>query len=186
MAQINIPGSGAWLTIATALNNMFTELFGRTGGATYSDGQYTEASPLVLVAGVITPLPNDKSTAVETQLPVDLTTLYDGASILANEGDMLSITVSFSLKPTVTATDEVEVWIDNTSGTGTPIIYANLLKKTTAFKQLVGAERPILYTTTAFASALWQSNGARLRVKANGACDVYGISYTINRLSKAR
>jgi hypothetical protein len=186
MAQINIPGSGIWSTIATALNNMFTELYGRTGVATYTDGQYTEASPLVLVAGVTTPLPNDKATVVETQLPVDLATLYDGASILATEGDGVVITISFTLKPTVTATDEVEVWIDNTAGTGSPAIYASLLKGTFAFKQLVGAERPILYTVNALASEFWETNGGRIKIKANGAANVYGINYTIARAHKAR
>ena len=186
MAQSNIPSTGVWGTITTLLNNMFTELYGRAGGATYTDGEFTEASPLVLVADVVTPLPNDKSTFVESQLPVDLTSLYDGAKILATEGDILSITVSLSLKPKVTAADQVEIWIDTTAGAGTPAIAANLLKGIFAFKQGVGSVRPILYTVNVLAADLWAINGGRLKIKSNGASDIYGIYYTISRVSKAR
>jgi hypothetical protein len=186
MSQINIPVTVDWGPTTVALNSMFTELYGQAGGATYTDGQYTEATPFVLVANVITSIPNNKATAVETQLPVDLTTLYNGTGVLAAEGDGALITVSFLLKPTVTATDQVEVWIDTTAGIGTPIKDANLFKGTTGFKQLVGAERPILYSINAQASALWGANGARLKVRANGACGIYDISYTVNRVSKAR
>ena len=186
MAQINIPVDVLWGPASVALNLMFTELYGQAGGATYYDGQYTEASPFVLAAGVATSLPNNKATVEEAQLPVDLTTLYDGTGILATQGDGVLVTVSFSLKPTVTATDEVQVWIDNTAGVGSPVADANLLKTTVAFKQLVGAERPILYSLNAQASALWGSNGARIKIQTNGACNIYGISYTINRVSKAR
>ena len=186
MAQINIPVDVVWGPASVALNSMFTELYGQAGGATYTDGQYTEASPFVLVASVITSIPNNKATAVETQLPVDLTTLYNGTGVIATEGDGMLISVSFSLKPTVTATDQVEVWLDTTAGIGTPAADANLFKDITSFKQLVGAERPILFSMNAQASALWGSNGARLKVRANGACGIYDISYTVNRVSKAR
>ena len=186
MAQINIPVDVLWGPASVALNLMFTELYGQDGGATYYDGQYTEASPFVVVANVTTTLPNNKATVEEAQLPVDLTTLYDGTGILATQGDGMLVTVSFLLKPTVTATDEVQVWMDTTAAVGTPAADANLLKDTTAFKQLVGAERPILYSLNAQASALWATNGARINIKTNGACNIYGISYTINRVSKAR
>jgi hypothetical protein len=186
MAQINIPGSAAWLTVATALNNMFAEVFGRTGWGDYSDGLYTEASPLALVANVATFLPNDKATTLETQKPTDIATFYDGARIIGRNGDGLAVTVNFKAKPTVTATDEVMVFVDITAGTGTPVKFANLFKNITSFKQGVGVERPISLTFSGYTAATWETNGGRIKIQANGACDVYDISYTITRTHKAR
>ena len=57
--QINIPSSGLWSTIASALNAMFDVLFGRTGWGDYVDTLYTEASPFSLADGVTYNLPNN-------------------------------------------------------------------------------------------------------------------------------
>ena len=186
MAQINIPGSGLWSAISTALNNMFSDLYGRTGWADYSDGLYTQASPLALVANVETFLPNDKAATLETQKPTDIATFYDGARIIGRNGDGIAITLNFTATPTVTATDQVLVWVDITAGTGTPVKLANLFKNITSFKQGVGVERPISLTFSGYTADTWEANGGRIKIQANGACNVYDISYTITRTHKAR
>lgn len=186
MARINIPTSGAWASVAGAINAMFTEIFGRTGWGDYEDSVYTSASPLALVAGVATFLPNDKGTTLEGQKPSDVATFYDGIRIPGREGDGIAVTINFTLVPTVTATDEVLVWVDITAGTGTPVRLANLFKNITSFKQLVGAVRPISLTFSGYTAATWAANGGRVMIQANGACNVYGISYTITRTHKAR
>ena len=186
MAQINIPGNGIWSTMVAALNSMFTEVYGRTGWADYSDGLYTQASPLALVADVATFLPNDKAITLESQKPTDIATFYDGTKIIGRDGDGIAVTVNFTAVPTVTASDEVLVWVDITAGTGTPAKLANIFKNITSFKQGVGIERPISLTFSGYTASTWETNGGRLKIQSNGACNIYGISYTITRTHKAR
>jgi hypothetical protein len=186
MARINLTYAGVWETFVNAFNAMFIDLYGWSGWADYTDTVYTSASPLALVAGVATFLPNDKGTTLEGQKPTDVATFYDGTYILGRDGDGIAVTVNFTARPSVTATDEVSVWVDITAGTGTPTRFANLFKNITSFKQGVGVERPISLTFSGYTAATWEANGGRLKIQSNGACDVYDISYTITRTHKAR
>jgi hypothetical protein len=186
MSKINIPVTVDWGPATVALNNMFTELYGQSGGASYFDGQYTQVSPFVLLPNVDTALPNNKQTVDETQKPSDVTTFYDGTKIILNEGDIIALSINFTLVPTVTATDEVVVWVDSTGGTGVPAVYSELFKSITSFKQLVGAERNILYTANFLAPASWATNGGAVKIRSNGTSNIYNIYFTISRIHKAQ
>lgn len=112
MAIIDIPSSGVWGTIATALNTMFSELFGRTGWGQYQDTQYTSVSPFALAADTDTNLPNNAGSVIETQKPTDVTTFYDGTVITGRNGDGVTLTIEFQAEPTNVATTYLEVWVD--------------------------------------------------------------------------
>lgn len=187
MAQISIPSSGLWGTIANSLNTMFSELFGRTGWADYTDTQYTSASPLTLVADTITNLPNNAGTTVDSQKPTDITTFYDGTVITGRNGDDIVITVDMKIKPTQVGTTSAEVWFDITGGTGTPTALANLYKRLITFPKGVNVERPFSFSVEGYTLGTWETNGAVVKIISNdGTSDVYDIRYVIKRTHKAR
>lgn len=186
MALINIPSSGVWSTIASALNAMFSELFGRTGWGDYVDTQYTSVSPFQLVTGVVRSLPNNKGTVIETQLPTDVTTFYDGTVITGRNGDGILITVDFKATPRAAGTNELEIYLDITGGTGTPANLAKLYPRQITFNKGVGVEKPINFTTSAYTLNTWEANGGVFKIVANGACDIYDIRYVLTRTHKAR
>ena len=186
MAQINIPSSGLWSTIATALNNMFSEIFGRTGWADYADAQYTTSNRFPIPAATDTSLPNNAGNTVDFQKPTDVATFYDGASITGRNGDGLTFTFEFIAVPTNVNTTEIEIWIDITGGTGTPTNLANLYRRLETFEKGVGVEKTITYTITGYTLGTWEANGGVVKVRTNGACDVFGVRYVLTRTHKAR
>lgn len=185
MAQINIPSSGVWATIATALNNMFAELFGRTGWGAYADTQYTQSSQFAVTA-VTTNLPNNKGSVIESQKPTDVTTFYDGTTILGRNGDGILITVEFFITPTNANTSLVEVWLDLTGGTGTPANLANVYRRPFTFPKGTGVERKISFTVAGYTLDTWEANGAVVKILTDNTATVYGASCIITRTHKAR
>lgn len=76
----------------------------KTGFAKYSDGTYTEASPLTLTASTVADLTNDKLTSLEPVLPTDVTTFYDGTVLkLEDTTGLYEVTVEFKIKNTTDA-----------------------------------------------------------------------------------
>lgn len=186
MALINIPTSGLWSTISTALNSMFSEIYGRTGWASYSDTQYTSASPLTLATDTVTALPNNAGSIVDSQKPTDITTFYDGTVITGRNGDGLSLTFDFKARPTNQNTTEIEIYIDITGGTGTPANLAKLYDRLESFDKGVGVEKAIAYTINGYTLGTWESNGGVVKVVTNGACEIYDVRYVLSRTHKAR
>ena len=185
MALINIPESGLWATIAAALNSMFTEIFGFSGWGSYTDTQYTSASPLSLLADTDTVIPNNKGTVIETDKPSDISTFYDGTVITGRSGDDIIISVDFAVKPTNAGTDFIEVWFDITGGTGTPVVLSTLYRRIFSFPKGSGVERRISFSHSGYTLGTWEANGAVLYVKANNTAEIYDISYIIKRTHKA-
>lgn len=186
MAQINIPTSGLWSSISSALNSMFSEIFGSTGWGEYVDTQYTSASPFQLVADTPENLPNNKAAVIESQKPTDVDTFYDGTGITGRNGDGILITIDFKATPRAAGTTEILVYLDITGGTGTPANLARLYPRLVTFNKGVGVEKDINYTFSGYTLGTWDANGAEIKVIANGACDVYDIRYVITRTHKAR
>lgn len=94
--QINIPSTGAWGTVSTALNSMFDIIFGRTGWANYADDEFVQGNPLVVSQGTEIVLPNNAATVIESQIPFDYTQLYSGSRVLSNNiGDTFTVRVTF-------------------------------------------------------------------------------------------
>jgi hypothetical protein len=186
MALISIPTSGIWSSIASALNSMFSEIFGMTGWGNYSDTQYTSASPISISGGVDITLPNNKLNSIETQKPTDITTFYDGVTIPGRNGDGILISIEFTIKPTNVATTLCEAWIDITGGTGSPVNLANLYRRPFNFPKGVGIERKISFSHAGYTLDTWEANGGVVKIRTDGAADVYDVSYIITRTHKAR
>lgn len=75
-------GTGTPLRDAgTIINENFTELYGQTGHASYSDLGYTELAPFVLAADTDTVLPNRATTIYDDELPLGVKCFYFGKQL---------------------------------------------------------------------------------------------------------
>jgi len=184
--QITIPQSGLWGTIATALNSMFDVIFGRTGWGYYVDDQYTSSSPFTVAGDTDTIMPNNKASVIESQKPTDVTTFYDGTSILGRNGDGIGISIDFTIVPTNVNTTLVEVWVDITGGTGTPENLANLYRRILTFPKGTGTPRKVSFSHIGYTLGTWEANGGVVKIRANGSAEIYDVAYIITRTHKAR
>lgn len=157
-----------------------------TGWAEYRDTTYVTGSPFSLLASTITNLPNNAGSIIQDQKPVDVTTFYNGSIITGRSGDGILITIDFIITPTQPATTYAEVWLDITGGTGTPTNFANLYKHIITFPKGTGTERPISIVIGGYTKATWETNGAVVKVLANGTAEIKDIRYVITRTHKAR
>jgi hypothetical protein len=164
--------------VGTAGENAALLIGAATGWGNYQDTQYTVGAPFSVIADTDTALPNNKGSIIETQLPVDVTTFYDGTVITGEDGDGMSILVEAKAKPTNVSATYIESWIE----IGASI---ELFKRITGFPKGNGVERPISFTTAAFNGATWASGGAKLYIRSNGPLDIYDIRYLIARTHKA-
>jgi hypothetical protein len=170
---------------ATRVGTLLDRIISSSGWASYADTTYTEGSPFQLLADTDTLLPNDSGSNIITQIPYDVTEFYDGSVITGQNGDTMVITIDFLSKPTSGATTYIETWLDITGGTGTPTSLANLYKRIISFPKGNGVERPIVLSTMVYSLDTWEANGAVVKVRANGTCDIYDIRYVITRTHKA-
>tara|TARA_R110000772_G_scaffold246660_1_gene360367 strand:- start:198 stop:758 length:561 start_codon:yes stop_codon:yes gene_type:complete len=186
MALINIPDSGLWASIASSLNLNFGVIEANTGWGSYADTQYTTAARFSIPANTNTLLPNNKVNIIESQLPSDVATFYDGTVIPGRNGDGIIISIDFSIVPTAVGTTLAEVWIDITGGTGTPVNLANLYRRAFNFPKGTGVERKISFSHSGYTLGTWQANGGVVKIRTDGTADIFDVSYIITRSHKAR
>lgn len=183
MAQINIPSSGLWSTISVALNSMFTEQYNTTGWGLYTDTVYTEGSPLTVTAGTTVALPNNKGSVIETHLPDDVTTFYDGTRVRSqNIGDGLEVRVNFKAK-TTSNTGAFAVAFDISAlGDGSNVI----TERANSFVRGTNTEQAYSFTTGLFSLDTFIANGCLISFESiTGTSSVYDISYLIKRDHRA-
>lgn len=162
----------------------FNVVKNRTGWASYADGTYTSGSPLTLTAGVITSLPNDATTTLETQLPDDCPEgLYDSSTgkIIGRNGDGYIITIDCKASCSSPSGASLEAWIDIGGSVGD--LYQTTLTSFPKGTAVHGCTR----TISVYTLDTWEANGGTVEVRANVAdVDVWDIRYVIHRIHKAR
>lgn len=184
MAQINIPTSGVWATIAAALNTMFSELFGRTGYVTYNDTQYTVGSPLVIAEGVTVALPNNSLGNLVDQLPTGVTALYNGTRLVSNDNRAAyMIRISFTASNS-SQTGSYELTVDiSAAGDGSNPI----LSRSGSFIRGANNPQPISYSELYFSRETFVTNGALIRFTSlAGITSIYNVVYVIAKIHKGR
>ena len=187
MALINIPDSGIWSSIASALNSMFTDIYNNSDGwGYYQDTQYTTGNRFSVTGNVDTDLPNNKLSVIESQKPDDVATFYDGLTIPGRNGDDIIISIDFTVVPTSASTSLIEVWLDITGGTGTPTGLANLYRRIFTFPKGTGVERKISLSHSGYTLNTWEANGAAVKIRTDNSADIFDINYIIKRTHKAR
>ena len=180
MAQINIPSSGLWSTIASALNSMFSELYGMTGWAQYSDTQYTSVNTFSVSPDTPTVVPNNAGTIIDFQKPTDVISFYENGRITGRNGDSLDIMIYFKAVPSALE-QSIDVWID-IGGT-----INKLYEITNAFPKGAGTERGVLYALpSAYTLGTWEANGGIVYIQSNDVLEIYDINYNFDRSHKAR
>lgn len=153
-----------------------------TGWGAYSDTQYTEQNPLILSAGVQVNLPNNAFNKLETQLPTDISTFYDGTVITGRFGDGLNITLSFAVKPITTQVTRITTVPDIGGAIGEIEDY----KHDEVFDKGNGVEQRYLKAYDAYTYDTWEANGATMKIEASHNCHIYNIRYLLTRTHKAR
>jgi len=170
---------------ATRVGGLLEKITSTSGWADYVDTEYSSVAPFSLLADTDSLVPNNAGTVVDTQKPYDVTTFYDGSVITGRNGDAISITVDLTALPTSASTTYIEIWFDITGGTETPTALANLYKRIISFPKGNGIERPVNFTVSGYTLNTWETNGAVVKIRANGTCDIYDIRYVITRMHKA-
>lgn len=168
--------------LLTLILNMFsrTEIENRTGWAAYTDTVLTSGSPLTLVANTETVLTNNKGTSLESQMPDDVTTFYDGTRIQGFNGDDIIIGIRFKAVPRAAGTTYVDVRVNIDGAPG--VIY----EETKEFPKGQGTERSVNVTFSGYSLGTFEANGAEILVESNGALDIYDVVCIVKRTHKAK
>lgn len=146
-----------------------------SGWGNYVDTAYTSGSPFALSTDADTALPNNKGSVLESHLPADVTTFYNGTTITGREGDNIIITVDFDCVPTAVGSTLLEVWFDIGGAVG------ELYRRPITFPKGQGEIRHVNFTTLGYTLDTWETNGATVYVRGNGTFDLYNIRYVISR-----
>ena len=150
-----------------------------TGWATYVDTQYTVGSPFSISATTETNLPNNAGTKIESQMPADIATFYDGSVITGRNGDSLDAMIYF--KATSSHVSQyLDIWIDIGGDIG------EIYRQTFTFPKGSGAEMGIMYALpSAYTLGTWEANGGTVKCYSSHSLTAYGMTYNFDRSHKA-
>lgn len=155
-----------------------------TGWAVYNDGAFTTGSPFSVGSGSKVTLPNNSATSIESQLPTDVSTFYNSTDslITGRNGDGVSITIEFSVRPTTAASNvRVRTTIDIGGAVGEIYPYEFQMTKGQ------NVEHYFLEVINGYTLGTWEANGGKVKVEAiNGPIEIYTIRYVVTRTHKAR
>ena len=169
------------------LQNELIEVRGITGGADYSDTQYTEGSPFLITAGVEnkTNMPNNAGNVYDTQKPTYITTFYDNVTgkILGRNGDFLSLNIELTARPTTNATNvRLRISIDIGGVPGEIYPDERILTRGVGVAQNILFPLPVIYTRDTF-----ETNGGIVKVwSENSNVEIYNIRFVFANHHKAR
>lgn len=148
-----------------------------TGWGVYTNGAGAQA----LTASTKVDLVNDKASVIESQLPSDITTFYDGTKILGRNGDGISVRIDLTFTPSDGTASYL--WVALDIGDGSPI---EIFPKRFEITGGSGVAHEIPYDFPGYNLGTWEANGATVRVEADGPGNVENVAYIIHRLHKAR
>lgn len=154
-----------------------------TGWGAYTDTVLTEISPLSVTGNnTYVNLPNNKGNTLEIQKPMDVSTFYDGTAITGRNGDGISLTLSFAVKPLTNQPTRVTLVPDIGGAIGEIEDYA----RDVVLGRGQNITQRYLSSFDAYTLDTWEANGAILKIKSDHNCEVFGIRYLITRTHKAR
>ena len=154
-----------------------------TGWADYADGTYTSGSPLSVSAGTKVTLPNDGATIIDSQIPIDIDSMYTIAdsTITGRNGDGLNILIEFSVEPTTAADTRITTSIDIGGAVG------EIYKRDFVLSKGNGVEHYYSASFSGYTLSTWETNGGKVKVMATGGgVEIYDIRYVLTRTHKAR
>lgn len=148
-----------------------------TGWASYKDGTYTDASPLVIAPNTQVVLPNSAGIAIETNLPDSVTTFYNSVNqkyLLQDPEGFYSVRVRFKVQ----------------AGSQSDYINVSMSKDTTenpySEDRLVRGDSLIHdmnFSTVMYGDTPLSTNGLTIRVKTySRQMSIYNIEVTVSKL----
>lgn len=167
-------------SVRDKLNESIVIANDNTGWATYTDTQYVGATSFNILANTDTVLPNNAGSKIESQMPSDIVSMYDGTVITGRNGDGLGITLELAVIPTSSLATQVEVWLDIDGQVG------ELYRSIVSFPKGQGVVRKISDVILAYTLDTWETNGATVYVRSNGTCSIQDIRYVLHRTHKGR
>jgi head-tail adaptor len=147
-----------------------------TGWAAYT---HTGAAQ-TLADGVKVALVNNAGAKIESQMPADVGTLYNGAVITGRVGDSIMVGIEFTFTPSDGVASSLSVNIDIGGAIGE--LYAEEFPITNGS----GVPHRISYHPPAYTLNTWEANGGTVEVMADGPGVITLTRYVIHRLHKAR
>lgn len=153
-----------------------------TGWASYVDGLYTSASPLVFTATNWTTLVNHCNTIIQTQMPCDLDSMYSRADtgIIGLVGDGYSVNIEFKARPNTANTTYIDVGINIGGAVG--LVYP----RTYTLAKGNNVEQFVSISTSVYSLDTWAANSGKIQLKTSDSVDIYDYRLVIHRLHKAR
>ena len=156
-----------------------------TGWAQYGDTQYTNLSPFVITSGTEVNIPNNAGSNIVNHLPPNVSSLYNGTDILAqNSGDGYIWRLAFTGFSSA-AQGEYAVKMDiSAARDGSGIILATPVKMLKGS----GSGNASIYSMEfdGYSLSTFIANGARFRIESiSGNLSMYNITYFIKRDHRA-
>jgi len=153
-----------------------------TGWASYVDGLYTSASPLVFTATNWTTLVNHCGTILTPQMPCDMDSMYSRADtgIIGLVGDAYSVNIEFKARPNTPNTTYIDVAIDIDGAVG--LVYP----RTYTLAKGNNVEQFVSISTSVYTLDTWAANTGKIKLKTSDSVDIYDYRLVIHRLHKAR
>ncbi|MEM6493692.1 MAG: head-tail adaptor protein [Pseudomonadota bacterium] len=149
---------------------------GYTGWAAYV---HTGADQ-VAVVGTETALLNDAGFAITSQLPTDVSALYDGTRVTGREGDSVIVAAELTFTPDDGQASNINVSIDVGGAIG------KLYPQDFPITKGALEEHKISYVAPAYTLDTWEANGGVLTYQVDGPGTFSAVRYVIHRLHKAR
>lgn len=152
-----------------------------TGWAVYQDTVYTLLTPYHLIADSKVTLPNRAHLIIDNQKPIDINTFYNktDSSITGRNGDGLNVYVEFVVVPSGSTT-YLQASIDIGG------VIGELFTGVYTFPKGADVPQRISFSFAGYTLDTWQTNGAKVKVLTDGACDIYAQRYVLTRTHKAR
>ena len=154
-----------------------------TGWADYTDTTYNETSTLALTDGVKITLPNQAQIIRDTEMPIDIDSMYNRAdtTIIGRDGDGLNVLIEFKVKPTSPAGTRITTSIDIGGSVGEIYTRDFVLSKGN------GVTHYYTSSVAGYTLGTWEANGGKVKVMATGgSAEIWDIRFVLTRTHKAR
>ena len=171
-------------TGAQKINQNSSSIENFTGGASYRDGQYTLASPLVISQGTRVKLTCDNNEVVDGNVPIDfpfgMWNPTTNKLLAVNEKDRFILEVRFKASNSV-----INGYFDIEIDIGAPLNVINGESK--LFTKSANQEQSFKTNYVYFTGSTFLANGGDIFISAsNGNLSIYDIQIVPTRIHKGR
>lgn len=147
-----------------------------TGWAAYVNTGPAQA----IAANTDTRVENNAGTKIESQMPADVASLYDGTHVSGRVGDSIIVGTELTFTPDDGGASSLNLSIDIGGAVG------KIYPRDFALVRGAGVAHKISYYPPAYTLDTWQANGGAITINVDGPGVVTGVRFVIHRLHKAR